>query len=149
MGSKFDLEQLFKRCDKRGTGYIDKAEFRDLCRDLDIDVGDADILFYDLDHDGDGRISFDDFAFGFRDSLTPGARRGSLQIGVALSRQKSAVGAMGASREDLTTIEELGAHDMIEKQREMERKHSEAKAAWRHFADNLGQEDVNKFLGVR
>ena len=79
MGSKFKLEQLFRRCDTRGTGFIDQKEFRDLCRDFDIDNNDADIIFYDLDHDGDGRISFDDFAFGFRDFVTPGSRRGSLQ----------------------------------------------------------------------
>ncbi len=41
---------------------------------------DADAIFDDLDHDGDGRISFEDFSFGFRDFLTPGAKRGSAQL---------------------------------------------------------------------
>ena len=44
--------------------------------------GDSDIIFADLDHDGDGKINFDDFSFGFRDFLTPGSRRGSLQLGL-------------------------------------------------------------------
>ena len=36
--------------------------------------GDSDIIFADLDHDGDGKINFEDFSFGFRDFLTPGSR---------------------------------------------------------------------------
>jgi hypothetical protein len=43
--------------------------------------GDSDIIFADLDHDGDGKINFEDFSFGFRDFLTPGSRRGSIQVG--------------------------------------------------------------------
>ena len=40
-----DMEQLFKRCDTRGDGFIGQKEFRDLCRDFGIDNGDADKLF--------------------------------------------------------------------------------------------------------
>ena len=43
---------------------------------------DSDVIFADLDHDGDGKINFEDFSFGFRDFLTPGSRRGSLQLGL-------------------------------------------------------------------
>ena len=85
--NNFKLEQLFKRCDTRGDGFIGQKEFRDLCRDFGIENGDADTIFYDLDHDGDGSISFEDFAFGFRDFVTPGARRGSIQL--ELARQPS------------------------------------------------------------
>jgi len=60
------LEHLFRRCDAAGSGYIDREEFRELCRGFDIGDCDADIIFYDLDHDGDGRISFEDFSYGFR-----------------------------------------------------------------------------------
>ena len=35
------------------------------------------------------------------------------------------------------------------KQLEMEKKHGEAKEAWKHFADNLGNADIKKFLNVR
>ena len=100
--SQIKLEGLFRRCDKKGTGFIDIQDFRyvthlrnlrkiramavsditksntntnqgnnfqkryenckcfsrDLCLSFDIDSGDADIIFTDLDHDGDGQIRF-------------------------------------------------------------------------------------------
>jgi hypothetical protein len=43
---------------------------------------DSDVIFTDLDHDGDGQINFEDFSFGFRDFLVPGSRRGSIQLGL-------------------------------------------------------------------
>ena len=70
--SQLRLEQLFNKCDRKGTGFIDLDEFRDLCSGFGISAEDADMIFADLDHDGDGRISFEDFSFGFRDFLTPG-----------------------------------------------------------------------------
>merc|ERR1719445_2915766 len=76
------LEQLFNRCDTTGSGFIGIIEFQDLCAGFGIDEGDSDIIFADLDHDGDGKINFEDFSFGFRDFLTPGSRRGSLQLGL-------------------------------------------------------------------
>ena len=77
------LENLFSACDRRGTGFIDSQAFRELCASFDIEGEDADSIFTDLDHDGDNKISYDDFAFGFRDFLTPGARRGSIQLGLS------------------------------------------------------------------
>ena len=77
------LENLFSACDRRGTGFIDSQAFRELCASFEIEGEDADSIFTDLDHDGDNKISFEDFAFGFRDFLTPGARRGSLQLGLS------------------------------------------------------------------
>ncbi len=35
------------------------------------------------------------------------------------------------------------------KQQEMERKHRKARSAWKHLADNLGKDDVRKFLEIR
>ena len=80
--SHLRLEQLFKRCNTTGTGFIDTDEFRNLCSGFEIGSEDADVIFADLDHDGDGRISFDDFSFGFRDFLTPFSKRGSVQLGL-------------------------------------------------------------------
>ena len=77
------LENLFSKCDRRGTGFIDSQAFRELCASFEIEGEDADSIFYDLDHDGDNKISFEDFSHGFRDFLTPGARRGSLQLGLS------------------------------------------------------------------
>lgn len=64
------LEQLFRACDTRGTGYLDREELRELCHRFSICSQDADAIFEDLDHDEDGRIDFDDFQKGFRDFLT-------------------------------------------------------------------------------
>ena len=54
------------------------------------------------------------------------------------------------SNPDGTLVEE--DFDLVEqerKQREMEKKHGEAKEAWKHFTDNLGKDDFKKFLSVR
>ncbi|XP_069693118.1 ras and EF-hand domain-containing protein-like isoform X2 [Periplaneta americana] len=80
MASDLQLEQLFRACDKQGTGHIGPSEFRDLCAGFDIDPVDSDAIFTDLDHDGDGQVSLEDFAWGFRDFLSPGSRRGSMQF---------------------------------------------------------------------
>ncbi|XP_054931372.1 uncharacterized protein [Dermacentor andersoni] len=64
------LEQLFRACDTRGTGYLDREELRKLCHRFSISSQDADAIFEDLDHDDDGRIDFHDFEKGFRDFLT-------------------------------------------------------------------------------
>ena len=157
----FKLEQLFNRCDTRGTGFIGQKEFRDLCSGFDIDSEDADIIFVDLDHDGDGKIIFDDFAFGFRDFITPGARRGSIQLGLGTaSGGQMSPGVMrqpsirfsnyDSGGNPAAFSEELELRDEdAEKQREMERKHQQAQQAWRNFADHLGKDDIKKFLGVR
>ncbi|CAN7940390.1 unnamed protein product [Ixodes hexagonus] len=64
------LEQLFKACDTRGTGYLDRDELRKLCHRFSICSQDADAIFEDLDHDSDGKIDFQDFEKGFKDFLT-------------------------------------------------------------------------------
>lgn len=139
------MEQLFRRCDTTGTGYIDKDEFRDLCAGFDIGSDDADVIFADLDHDGDGRISFEDFSFGFRDFLTPGSKRGSVQLGLMSPKGQ-------VSRQPSFKFKEFERMDSLQeveaKQKEMEKKHRVAKQAWQHLADNLGKDDVKKFLNV-
>ena len=85
MSHELQLEQLFRACDKRWTGHIGPDEFRDLCAGFDIDPVDSDAIFNDLDHDGDGQVSLEDFAWGFRDFLTPGSRRGSIHVGMDAS----------------------------------------------------------------
>ncbi|XP_029826429.2 ras and EF-hand domain-containing protein homolog [Ixodes scapularis] len=64
------LEQLFKACDTRGSGYLDRDELRKLCHRFSICSQDADAIFEDLDHDSDGKIDFQDFEKGFKDFLT-------------------------------------------------------------------------------
>ena len=43
------LENLFSKCDRRGTGFIDSQAFRELCASFDIEGDDADSIFYDLE----------------------------------------------------------------------------------------------------
>lgn len=131
--SQMRLEQLFKRCDTKGTGFIDEEEFRELCAGFEIGNEDADVIFADLDHDGDGRISFEDFSFGFRDFLTPGAKRGSTQL----------------SQQNHDSLCGITRQESMAKQQEMEEKHFKARSAWRHLADNLSNDDIKKFLSVR
>ena len=51
--------------------------------------------------------------------------------------------------EEAFVVEELDAGERRRKQFEMEKKHGEAREAWKHFADNLGKSDGQKFLNVR
>jgi hypothetical protein len=55
-------------------------------------------------------ISLSDFCSGFKDFLTPGSRRGSLQLPL----------------------------DHVQQLEEMERRHQEAKKAWKEFSNNVG-----------
>lgn len=79
------LRQLFIACDTDGSGFIGNDEVRDICAKFGIAAVDADSIFEDLDRDGDGKISFEDFQEGFDDyeksilvssaPLSPGFRR--------------------------------------------------------------------------
>lgn len=73
--SDLQLEQLFKTCDKKGTGQIGPVEFRELCTGFEIQPADSDAIFADLDHDGDGKVSLEDFAYGFREYLNSNMRK--------------------------------------------------------------------------
>ena len=108
---------------------------------------DADAIFDDLDHDGDGRISFEDFSFGFRDFLTPGARRGSAQVLATASSPAPTKSRAPSFRYKDSRMDSLVEFEA--KQHVMEQKHSRARHAWRHLADNLSKDDIKKFLGVR
>ncbi|XP_060856793.1 ras and EF-hand domain-containing protein homolog [Metopolophium dirhodum] len=70
--SDVHLEDLFYECDRNGQGKIGPEEFQELCAKFDIEPSDSDVIFSDLDRDGDGQICLEDFAWGFRDFLSPG-----------------------------------------------------------------------------
>jgi len=133
MSHSLRLEQLFSQCDTSGTGFINGEDFRDLCGGFGIEEGDSDIIFADLDHDGDGKINFEDFSFGFRDFLTPGSRRGSLQLGLV-------PGLGHQSNQD--------ENPDNPKLKSMEVKHQRAIKAWKNFADNMGKDNIRKFLSM-
>jgi hypothetical protein len=133
MASEHQLEQLFRACDKQGTGHIGPSEFRDLCAGFDIDPIDSDAIFTDLDHDGDGQVSLEDFAWGFRDFLTPGSRRSSVQV------------STGSNVRGISVSDE----DAIRRQEVIERRHSQARIAWSHLVAGIGEVSVLKFLNTR
>jgi hypothetical protein len=133
MANELQLEQLFRACDKQGTGHIGPSEFRDLCAGFDIDPVDSDAIFTDLDHDGDGQVSLEDFAWGFRDFLTPGSRRGSVQV------------STGSDVTGIYFIDE----EAFKRQAEIERRHSNARTAWSHLVAGVGEASIHKFLSTR
>jgi hypothetical protein len=51
-----ELGQLFQACDRQRKGFIGREEFGDLCTSFQIESADADVIFADLDRDGDERI---------------------------------------------------------------------------------------------
>jgi Ca2+-binding protein (EF-Hand superfamily) len=133
MANELQLEQLFRACDKQGTGHIGPSEFRDLCAGFDIDHSDSDAIFTDLDHDGDGQVSLEDFAWGFRDFLTPGSRRSSVQV---------------SAGSDVTGIY-VNNEEAVKHQVETERRHENARIAWSHLVAGVGEANVHKFLSTR
>jgi len=137
MAQGLQLELLFERCDTTNSGHIGIGEFQELCHEFGIEEGDSDIIFADLDHDGDGKINFEDFSFGFRDFLTPGSRRGSIQLGL-LPIHPGPGGERGGMQEE----------ELQPRQRDMEIKHQRAQAAWRNFADNMGKDNIRRFLAT-
>lgn len=66
-----------------------------------------------------------------------------------VEERESGGGSGKGDEEAFVVVEELDAGQRRRKQFEMEKKHGEAKEAWKHFADNLGNADVKKFLNVR
>lgn len=51
-----ELGQLFQACDRQRKGFIGREEFGELCTSFQIESADADVIFADLDRDGDERI---------------------------------------------------------------------------------------------
>lgn len=133
MANELQLEQLFRACDKHGAGHIGPSEFRDLCSGFDIDPADSDAIFTDLDHDGDGQVSLEDFAWGFRDFLTPGSRRGSVYF---------------SAGSDVTGTH-FNNEEAVKYQAEIERRHENAKDAWSQLVAGVGEANVHKFLSTR
>jgi hypothetical protein len=128
MANELQLEQLFRACDKRGAGHIGPSEFRELCCSFDIDPVDSDTIFADLDHDCDGQVSLEDFRWGFRDFLTSGSRRSSVQA---------------------ITGSDVRGMCVVNDETEIERRQCVASSAWSHLVAGVGEDNVNKFLNTR
>ena len=59
-----DITQLFAACDLDGSGFIERDELRAVCDELSVD--ELSDVFRQLDRDGDGKISIEEFAEGFQ-----------------------------------------------------------------------------------
>ena len=76
----FDLKTLFLHADVDGNGIIDEFEFEDLMVSVGLSKLDAATIFRILDPDGDGEVTYGEFAYTFFNRRLHGA-------GVAKKRQ--------------------------------------------------------------
>ena len=117
---------------------------------------DSDVIFADLDHDGDGKINFEDFSFGFRDFLTPGSRRGSLQLGLLPGGETDTADHPNIQVREQSRITSSPVLEAFVQKlcnavvvvEAMEAKHQKAQKAWRTFADSMGKDNIRKFLST-
>ena len=58
-----ELKEAFSLFDKDDTGFITKAGFQSVIRNLGVNLtdNDVDVMFREADTDGDGQINFEDF----------------------------------------------------------------------------------------
>ena len=61
------LRQLFDACDSDGSGFIGIEEVKEIGDRIGATESDANEIFFKLDKDGDGKVSFEDFRAGFDD----------------------------------------------------------------------------------
>ncbi|KAI8487479.1 hypothetical protein Bbelb_347130 [Branchiostoma belcheri] len=59
----WSLDQLFQACDLDGSGFLEQGEFEAICSELGPE--ELETVFRELDTDGDGRISAEEFSGGF------------------------------------------------------------------------------------
>ncbi|CAH1262704.1 NINL [Branchiostoma lanceolatum] len=59
------LKEVFDSCDTTGTGYLDRAELRELCHRLQLDDQADNLAKQLLGKDPNNRVSFDEFKEGF------------------------------------------------------------------------------------
>ena len=141
------LEQLFLACDTDGSGYIGRQQLRDLCRGFDISGDDSDLIFADLDRDGDDRISFSDFCRGFRDCVNNDFAQVSCRsTSVDFEDAKDAKPA--AERGGADRKADRREHGKKPKKRGLRRRDS-MHHAFKQFSKTLGEENVLHFIGNR
>ena len=70
--SKGRLKQAFQLFDKHGNGFVTHDELRDAFRFADIDINYLNKLILQVDKDGDGKITFDEFVIMMNSSSWSG-----------------------------------------------------------------------------
>ncbi|XP_074660669.1 ras and EF-hand domain-containing protein homolog isoform X3 [Tubulanus polymorphus] len=96
------IAQLFSACDLDSSGFIDQAELASICTELSSD--ELTDVFSELDQDGDGRISVNEFAEGFK-SIS----QTLLNISRKRRRMSTAALSRNGSRDSLDSRESLDA----------------------------------------
>lgn len=61
------LTSLFHDYDVDNSGWIDKKEFSNICRELQVPSQEAEDIFNRLDVDKDGTVTMEEFLNGFKD----------------------------------------------------------------------------------
>lgn len=56
-----ELRRLFEACDRHRRGFIGRDEFAELCDSFQIGRSESEVIFADLDRDGDQRIRWSTF----------------------------------------------------------------------------------------
>ena len=59
--TKDSIDDLFRSCDLDRSGFIERDEFDSVCLGLGLGALDTESLFIEIDKDGDGRLSKEDF----------------------------------------------------------------------------------------
>ena len=63
------LERVFAAFDLQNAGYIEKDGLKKLCENFALSEEEVDAIFNDLDHDNDGKLTKQDFLYGFEGVL--------------------------------------------------------------------------------
>ena len=120
------LGQLFRAVDTDNSGTIDERELSAICPDLTED--EVHYVFGELDVDGDGEISLEEFSKGFQDI------RSALAAGTQAKDSRGA-GASGGAAESTPRKARLRGRGRREVQKEEEEE------------DEEGTADTNAFVG--
>ena len=89
-----NLRQLFAECDLDRSGSLGRAEFKELCKRIGLNMGAADETFERLDIDKNEQITFDEFVAGFQQySRTAGSPTTNSSSSAAGSSSSAAAAA--------------------------------------------------------
>eukprot|EP00118_Oscarella_pearsei_P018845 m.195899 g.195899 ORF g.195899 m.195899 type:complete len:260 (+) comp39525_c0_seq8:1741-2520(+) len=95
MAERVDLTTLFERFDPHGRGYFEKT---DLVAVLGESHSNVERLFDELDKNGDGRISFDEFVDGYSRMTENTEERTIASVQMRRKRRKSSVADVAGER---------------------------------------------------
>ena len=94
------IDELFEACDVNKSGYIEREELRELCKELHLTDLEFEEIFNELDKDGDGKLGKQDFVQGFAGvnllfARRKGLRGGSSSTDVSVNNSTSSLNGPG------------------------------------------------------